>query len=75
MNPEGQIPRSRGGISGVLLILLGLWGGVAPFVGPVLPLRLHTGRDPGTTTPVSLGLLDHSRSSGAARWPASGDYA
>jgi hypothetical protein len=28
-----QVPRSRGGVSGVLLILLGAWGGVAPFIG------------------------------------------
>jgi hypothetical protein len=31
-----RIPRSRGGVSGVLLILLGAWGGLAPFVGPYL---------------------------------------
>jgi hypothetical protein len=29
-----RIPRSRGGVSGVLLILLGVWGGLVPFVGP-----------------------------------------
>jgi hypothetical protein len=29
-----RIPRSRGGLSGVLLVLLGAWGGLAPFVGP-----------------------------------------
>jgi hypothetical protein len=29
-----RTPRSRGGVSGVLLILLGAWGGLAPFVGP-----------------------------------------
>jgi hypothetical protein len=29
-----RIPRSRGGVSGVLLILLGAWGGLVPFVGP-----------------------------------------
>jgi len=29
-----RIPRSRGAVSGVLLILLGAWGGLAPFVGP-----------------------------------------
>jgi hypothetical protein len=29
-----RIPRGRGGVSGVLLILLGAWGGLAPFVGP-----------------------------------------
>ena len=31
-----QIPRSRGAVSGMLLILLGAWGGLAPFVGPYL---------------------------------------
>jgi hypothetical protein len=30
------IPRSRGGVSGVVLILLGAWGGLAPFIGPYL---------------------------------------
>ncbi|MGO8979125.1 MAG: hypothetical protein ACLP70_13885 [Streptosporangiaceae bacterium] len=29
-----RVPRSRGALSGVLLILLGLWGGLVPFVGP-----------------------------------------
>jgi len=29
-----RMPRTRGGVSGVLLILLGAWGGLAPFVGP-----------------------------------------
>jgi hypothetical protein len=29
-----RIPRSRGGVSGILLVLLGAWGGLAPFVGP-----------------------------------------
>src|SRR5262245_34083851 len=29
-----QMPRSRGAASGFLLILLGLWGALAPFVGP-----------------------------------------
>ena len=29
-----RIPRSRGGVSGVLLILLGAWAALAPFVGP-----------------------------------------
>src|SRR5712691_8115232 len=27
-------PRSRGGVCGLLLILLGAWGGLIPFVGP-----------------------------------------
>jgi hypothetical protein len=29
-----RIPRTRGGISGLLLILLGAWGALIPFVGP-----------------------------------------
>ena len=29
-----DIPRSRGAASGVLLILLGLWGALIPFIGP-----------------------------------------
>ncbi|HZA11652.1 hypothetical protein [Mycobacterium sp.] len=29
-----RIPRSRGAASGFLLILLGVWGGLIPFVGP-----------------------------------------
>jgi hypothetical protein len=29
-----RIPRSRGGVTGALLILLGAWGGLVPFVGP-----------------------------------------
>jgi hypothetical protein len=29
-----RIPRGRGGVSGVLLVLIGAWGGLAPFVGP-----------------------------------------
>lgn len=31
-----RTPRSRGGLSGLALILLGVWGGIAPFVGPTL---------------------------------------
>lgn len=31
-----RIPRSRGAVSGVLLVLLGLWGALAPFIGPYL---------------------------------------
>src|SRR5260370_33301097 len=31
-----RVRRSRGAFSGVLLILLGLWGGLVPLVGPYL---------------------------------------
>jgi hypothetical protein len=29
-----QVPRTRGAVSGVLLVLLGAWGALIPFVGP-----------------------------------------
>src|SRR5690348_18446205 len=29
-----RAPRTRGALSGVLLVLLGLWGGFVPFAGP-----------------------------------------
>jgi hypothetical protein len=31
-----RVPRSRGAISGLLLVLLGIWGGLVIFVGPSL---------------------------------------
>ena len=34
MNGMLRIPRSRGALSGVLLILLGAWGGLIAFIGP-----------------------------------------
>lgn len=30
-----HVARSRGAISGVLLVLLGIWGGLIPFIGPI----------------------------------------
>jgi hypothetical protein len=29
-----RVPRSRGALSGGLLVLLGVWGGLIPFIGP-----------------------------------------
>ena len=29
-----QVPRTRGAVSGLLLVLLGAWGALIPFVGP-----------------------------------------
>jgi hypothetical protein len=34
MDGVARIPRKRGGLCGLLLILLGAWGGLIPFVGP-----------------------------------------
>jgi hypothetical protein len=62
MNRQGQIPRSRGGICGVLLILLGLWGGLGPLVGPYF----HFGFTPDATWHYNSGRLDYSIIPGAA---------
>jgi hypothetical protein len=62
MNRESRIPRSRGGICGVLLILLGLWGGLAPFVGPYV----HFGFTPDTTWHYDSGRLYYAVVPGAA---------
>ena len=62
MNRQGRIPRSRGAISGLLLILLGLWGGLAPFVGPYF----HFGFTPDKTWLYNSGRLYYSVIPGAA---------
>jgi|SRR5580698_3221080 hypothetical protein len=62
MNPQGQIPRSRGGMCGLLLILLGLWGGLAPFVGPYF----HFGYTPDKAWAYDSGRLYFSVIPGAA---------
>lgn len=62
MNLHGRIPRSRGGICGVLLIVLGLWGGLVPFVGPYF----HFGYTPDQTWYYSTGRLYFSIVPGAA---------
>src|SRR5260370_11469156 len=56
------IPRSRGAICGLLLILLGLWGGLAPFVGPYL----HFGIAPDKAWAYNSGRLYYSIVPGAA---------
>jgi hypothetical protein len=40
-----QIPRSRGAASGFLLILLGLWGALVPFIGPVFDFAFTPDRE------------------------------
>jgi len=34
MQDRLQMPRSRGAASGLLIVLLGVWGGLIPFIGP-----------------------------------------
>jgi hypothetical protein len=35
MHSRVHIDRSKGAVSGILLVLLGIWGGLIPFVGPI----------------------------------------
>lgn len=56
MDPQGRIPRRRGVVCGLLLILLGLWGGLAPFVGPYF----HFGFTPDKTWVYNNGRLYYS---------------
>src|SRR3954468_24569536 len=37
---EMRIPRSRGAISGLLLVALGAWGAIVPFIGPSFDLTI-----------------------------------
>ena len=62
MNLPAGIPRSRGAICGALLALLGLWGGLAPFVGPYF----HFGFTPDTVWVHNSGRLYYSAVPGAA---------
>jgi hypothetical protein len=57
-----RIPRSRGGVSGGLLILLGAWGGLAPFIGAYL----HFGYTPDKAWAYTSGRLWLSAVPGAA---------
>jgi hypothetical protein len=62
MNSQVSIRRSRGVVSGVALILLGLWGGLAPFVGP----DIHFGYTPDTAWTYTSGRLYLSAIPGGA---------
>ena len=48
-----RVPRTRGALSGVLLVLLGLWGGLIAFVGPYF----HFAYTPGVAWTYTAGRL------------------
>src|SRR5512139_391378 len=50
-----RVPRSRGALSGALLILLGLWGGLVAFVGPYFDFA-YTPDDPWVFTADRLWM-------------------
>lgn len=67
-----RMPRSRGAATGVLLIVLGLWGAAAPFVGPHLDFSFSPSQEwsaargwlevlPGAVTVIGGSLLVLSR--------------
>lgn len=69
-----QMPRSRGAASGFLLVLLGIWGALIPFVGPYFDFAFNPDREwawteargwlevlPGVATAVGGFLLLSSR--------------
>src|SRR5690242_10402382 len=45
MNAINRVPRSRGALSGALLLVLGLWVALAPFVGPSADFGYTPGND------------------------------
>lgn len=51
-----RIPRSRGAASGFLVILLGLWGALVPFVGPIFDFAYNP--DQGSTWSAARGWLE-----------------
>jgi hypothetical protein len=62
MGDVTRVPRSRGAFSGVLLIILGAWGGLAPFVGHYL----HVAYVPDNGWHITSGRLWLSIVPGAA---------
>ncbi|MGO9164803.1 MAG: hypothetical protein ACLP7J_29595 [Streptosporangiaceae bacterium] len=66
MAAVARIPRRRGGLSGFLLVLLGLWGGLIPFAGP----SFHYGFTPDKAWAYTSGRLYLSVLPGAVTFVA-----
>ncbi len=54
--PRAYMPRSRGALSGLLLILLGAWGALIPFFGPNIDWAYMS--DPAWTWTTAKGWLE-----------------
>jgi hypothetical protein len=50
------MPRSRGSVTGLLLILLGAWGALIPFIGPIVNWAYNA--DPAWTWTAAKGWLE-----------------
>jgi hypothetical protein len=50
------MPRTRGAVTGLLLILLGAWGALAPFIGPIINWAYTA--DPAWTWTAAKGWLE-----------------
>jgi hypothetical protein len=50
------MPRTRGAVTGLLLILLGAWGALAPFIGPIINWAYMA--DPAWTWTAAKGWLE-----------------
>src|SRR5689334_21161804 len=37
-----RIPRTKGAVSGGIVLLLGLWGALVPFIGPYFNFAMHS---------------------------------
>jgi hypothetical protein len=61
-----RVPRSRGALSGVFLVLLGAWGALIPFIGPYF----HYAYTPDNAWTYNTGRLWLEVLPGAATWLA-----
>ena len=61
-----RVPRSRGALSGVFLVLLGAWGALIPFIGPYF----HYAYTPDSAWTYNTGRLWLEVLPGAATWLA-----
>lgn len=53
-----RVPRSRGALSGVMLLILGAWAGVVPFIGPYLNFAFTPAPNTAWYWTASRGWLD-----------------
>lgn len=61
------MPLSRDAGSGLLLVLLGIWSGVIPFVGPTSAAVSAPGPPPGLVAATADDVLRHLHGAGAVR--------